>query len=132
MLSLVADRTRFLPILEQMSLKELSAAAKDPKRTRRARNLSASAWHRRFAFPAASLAFAFLGCVLGLTGRLRGRRRTLVAAVLVVAAYYLLMRLGDAVVDKGWLGPAPAAWLPDFLVFTAAFWWMVRRERRPG
>jgi lipopolysaccharide export system permease protein len=129
---LVADRTRFLPTLEQMSLHELSAAAEDPQRTRRARNLSASAWHRRFAFPAAALAFALLGCALGLTGRLRGRRRTMVAAVLVVAAYYLLMRLGDAVVDKGWLGPAPAAWLPDFLVFAVGFWWMVRRERRPG
>ena len=129
---LVADRTRFLPVMEQMSLAELSAAAKDPARTRRARNLSASAWHRRFAFPAASLAFALLGCALGLTGRLRGRRRTLVAAVLVVAAYYLLMRLGDAVVDKGWLTPAPAAWLPDFMVFAAGFWWMMRRERRPG
>lgn len=129
---LVADRTRFLPALEQMSLPELAAAAEDPYRTRRERNLSASAWHRRFAFPAASLAFALLGCALGLTGRLRGRRRTLVVAVLVVAAYYVFMRLGDAVVDKGWLGPAPAAWLPDFLVLAVGFWWMVRRERRPG
>ena len=129
---LVADRTSLLPTMEQMSLAELRAAAEDPRRTRRARNLSASAWHRRFAFPAASLAFALLGCALGLSGRLRGRRRTLVAAVLVVAAYYLLMRLGDAVVEKGWLGPAPAAWLPDFLVFAAGFWWMIRRERRPG
>lgn len=129
---LVAERTRFLPTLEQMSLRELSAAAGDPERTLRARNLSASAWHRRFAFPAASLAFALLGCALGLTGRLRGRRRTLVAAVLVVAAYYMLMRLGDAVVDKGWLGPAPAAWLPDLLVLTVGSWWMIRRERRPG
>ena len=129
---LVSDRTRFLPTLEQMSLAELSAAAEDLHRTRRARNLSASAWHRRFAFPAASLAFALLGCALGLTGRLRGRRRTLIAAVLVVAAYYLLMRMGDAVVEKGWIGPAPAAWLPDFLVFAAGLWWMARRERRPG
>lgn len=129
---LVADRTRFLPVMEQMSLRELREASKDPTRTRRARNLSASAWHRRFAFPLASLAFALLGCALGLTGRLRGRRRTLVASVVVVAGYYLLMRLGDAVVDKGWLGPAPAAWLPDFLVLATGFWWMVRRERRPG
>ncbi len=129
---LVVDHTRFLPVMEQMSLGELRAASEDPTRTRRTRNLSASAWHRRFAFPLASLAFALLGCALGLTGRLRGRRRTLVASVVVVAAYYLLMRLGDAVVDKGWLGPAPAAWLPDFLVLAMGLWWMVRRERRPG
>jgi lipopolysaccharide export system permease protein len=129
---LVADRTRFLPVMEQLTLKELREASKDPRRTRRARNLSASAWHRRFAFPAASLAFALLGCALGLSGRLRGRRRTLVASVAVVAAYYFLMRLGDAVVDKDWLGPAAAAWLPDLLVATAGLWWMVRRERRPG
>jgi LPS export ABC transporter permease LptF len=129
---LVTDRTRFLPVMEQMSQAELRKAAQDPQRTRRARNLSASAWHRRFAFPLASLAFALLGCALGLSGRLRGRRRTLVAAVLVVTAYYFFMRLGDAVVDKGWLGPAPAAWLPDFLVGAVGLWWMIRRERRPG
>ncbi len=129
---LVADRTRFLPAMEQMTLSELQAASRNPGLTRRTRNLGASAWHRRFAFPAASLVFALLGCALGLSGRLRGRRRTLVAAVVVVAAYYILMRLGDAVVDKGWLHPAAAAWLPDLIVLAAGLVWMARREGRPG
>jgi lipopolysaccharide export system permease protein len=129
---LVADRTRFLPSMEQKTLKELQADSGNPELSPRTRNLSASTWHRRFAFPAAALVFALLGCALGLSGRLRGRRRTLVASVAVVAAYYVLMRLGDAFVGRGWMGPAAAAWLPDALVLVAGLWLMVRRERRPG
>lgn len=129
---MVYDATRFIPRAERMSSAALARAAHDPALSMFDRNRMSSAWHRRLAFPAAALLFALLGVALGASGRLRGARRTLLAAVMVVAGYYLLMRMGDAGVDAGWTGPAMAAWAPDVLVGLVALGWLWRRGRRPG
>jgi LPS export ABC transporter permease LptF len=126
---LVYDRTRFIPAAERLSSAELLMSARDPELTERERKQRISAFHRRAAFPVAALLFATLGCALGAAGRLKGRRRSLLGAMVVVTGYYLLMRLGDAVVDQGWLMPAPAAWLPDLLMAGIAAWLVARMGR---
>lgn len=129
---LVYDATRFIPPAERMSSAELARAGGDPALSRFDRDRMTAAWHRRLAFPAAGLLFALLGVALGASGRLQGTRRTLLAAVGVVAGYYLLMRMGDAGVDARWVGPGTAAWMPDVMVALAALGWMWRRGRKPG
>ncbi len=133
---LVHDRTRFLPSVERLDLEELTggsaADAGWSELSARDRNRRLSALHRRFAFPAACVVFALLGTALVGSGRLRGKRRTLVAAVVVVAVYYLVMRFSDVMVDQALLDPAWAAWLPDVLLTAMVALWMARRGRMPG
>jgi lipopolysaccharide export system permease protein len=129
---LIYDRTRFISSSEQMTLGELSSASRNLSLPPQKRAAYASTLHRRFAFPVAAVLFSLLGCALGASGKLRGRRRTLLASVLVVASFYLLMRIGDAAVSKGWLNAAPAAWIPNFLVAALLVWLFERQSRRPG
>jgi lipopolysaccharide export system permease protein len=129
---LVSARTRFIPDVEQMSLKELARGAIDQRLTQRDRNILSAAWHRRFAFPLASVLFALLGTALTASGKLRGSRGTLVTAVLMITLYYLMMRFGDALIGTGVLRPAFAAWLPDLLVGTIAGLKLTSLARRPA
>ncbi|MBN2493239.1 MAG: LptF/LptG family permease [Deltaproteobacteria bacterium] len=122
---LVQDRTRLMPPAAGMSLGELAAAAGGPTELCRLR----VAWHKRFAFPVACLVFGLLGAALGASGRLRGRRRTLLAAVVAVAGFYLLTRLGDVAADHGWLPPAGAAWAPDVLTLGLSALLLARARR---
>ncbi|HOX45943.1 MAG TPA: LptF/LptG family permease [Myxococcota bacterium] len=129
---LVYDRTRRLSPLERLDLGALEAAAAEPARPALERRRLRAAWHRRLAFPAAAVLFAGLGVALVGAGRLRGRRRTLLAAVAVVTAYYLLMRLGDTLVDRdalpGWL----AAWAPALGLAGLVAAWSAWASRRPA
>ncbi len=127
---LVGDRTRFIPFMERMTMAELKTASLDPERTPRERMQCASTWHRRFAFPVASVLFALFGSVLGAWGKLRGRRSTLLASVSVIAGYYLLMRMGDALVERTWLEAAQAAWMPNLLLALTVLSWMAAKARR--
>jgi len=127
----IYDRTRFISPTERLGLSGLAAAARDERLSQRERRVHLAAWHRRFAFPLAGLLFALLGCALGTSGRLPGRRRTLLASVIIVAGYYLSMRAGDAMSTKGW-PVLLAAWMPDMLVGALAIGLMWYRARRPG
>jgi lipopolysaccharide export system permease protein len=129
---LVSTRTRFIPDMEQMSLEELAIGATDNRLTQRQQNILAAAWHRRFAFPLASVLFALLGTALTASGKLRGSRGTLVVAVVMITLYYLMMRFGDALVVAGVLQPAFAAWLPNILVAATAGLRLIRLARRPA
>jgi lipopolysaccharide export system permease protein len=129
---LVYDRTRRLAAHERLDLEELAAAAADPARPDLERRRLWAAWHRRLAFPAAAVLFAGLGVALVGAGRLRGRRRTLLAAVAVVAAYYLLMRLGDSLVDRDLLPAVLAAWAPALGLAGLVAAWSAWASRRPA
>jgi membrane associated rhomboid family serine protease len=48
-----------------------------------------------------------------------------------IVAYYLVMRLCDALVDGGALAPVAAAWLPNGLFLLGVGWSMLRRGRAP-
>ncbi|MBW2701772.1 MAG: LptF/LptG family permease [Deltaproteobacteria bacterium] len=111
---LIHDRTRSLPALDRLNLQQLALRASEAS-GETGRRL-ASAWHRRIAFPMASIVFAWLALFLGLSGRLQTRRGTLLVSVAVVLSYYLLMRLGDGLVKPGWISPCIAAWLPNGLL----------------
>ncbi len=128
---LLEGRTRFLSPTDHLSLGDLEETAADREQSPRLRQLCRAAWQRRFSFPLAAVAFALLGVALALGAR-SGRWSNLWLAVAATAAYYLLMRGGDALVERGAL-PAPiAAWLPDVLALALALGLLVRRERSAG
>lgn len=129
---LVSGRTRFIPEIDRMPLSALAAEARNPARTPRERNVMSAAWHRRFAFPFSSVLFALLGTVLAASGKLKGWRGNLTVSVGAIAAYYLLMRCGDALVEGGILLPPLAAWLPDIFLVGIVLVRLYRIERRAG
>jgi len=125
---LVSDRTRFLSPTDHLYLAQLREMAADARQPIRLRKLCQAAWHRRFAFPLAALIFACLAVLMVAPGRGQSRSRSLWLAVALVAGYFLLMRTGDALVEKGILSPSYSAWLPDVLL-TMAGWWLWRRRQ---
>ncbi len=126
----VKDRTRFLRPYEAMTMEQLSLAVKgDTKLSKTDRLDAASVFYRRFSFPASSLVFALLAIVIGLSGKLQSRRGTLIITGSIVVSYYLLVRFMDVLVRAGSMNPALAAWVPNIVVFVAAFWMMVRKGR---
>ncbi len=127
---MVDHYTRFISLYERRSLSELAAEAENPNLTQRERSLNASAMHRRFAFPLASTLFALLGCALASAGRIKGTRRMLIISITVVVFYYLFMRMGDALTEKGFLQPAWAAWMPNIFVLLTIVLLMTRNRRR--
>ena len=84
------------------------------------------------AFPVASVLFGLLGAALGASGRWRGKQRTLVMSVLIVACYYLLVRLGDAMVDQTLVSADAAAWAPNLLIGLIGGVLLWRLQRSPG
>jgi lipopolysaccharide export system permease protein len=99
-----------------------------------------SEWHRRFAYPAASLFFGLLGVSLALTSHHFSRAAGGVAGLLVTVVHYGLVQLGDGLLQARLLNVASAVWLPNLLVgifATLVFWherltllWRRQRDSR--
>ncbi len=126
----VANRTRFLHPYEAMSFERLaqvvSEVGKNPEENRlRASNVL----YRRFAFPASCLVFALLAIGIGLSGKLRTSKGSLIVTGAVIVAYYLLVRLMDVIVYSRAMSPAIASWIPNAAVFALAVLILVRRSR---
>lgn len=90
------------------------------------------ALHQKFSLPLGALVFAIFGVALG-QGRVRAPRiYAALAALAVVAAYYALLRTGDALAGRlqipAWLG----AWLPNLVLFPAGLTLLWRRTRSVG
>lgn len=128
---LVSVKARFVAEAERLPSRELALRSRDLARPERERRVLAVAWHRRWAIPLAALLFSIWGTLLAAGGKLQGWRRTLVAALLSVAGYYLLLRMGDALAHGGRLSAVAAAWLPDALLtlLIGLRLWQVERSR---
>jgi lipopolysaccharide export system permease protein len=88
--------------------------------------------HRRYALPFAPLLFAALAVPLGL-GRLGGTpmRGVLIGLVLAMG-YYGLYSEFRLLAREGWIAPAVALWLPNFLFTLVAVLLSIRAERVTG
>jgi lipopolysaccharide export system permease protein len=85
--------------------------------------------HRRLALPWAPLLFAAVGTPLGLR-RARGNRAWGVwACIALVAAYYLVLDMGERLADSGEIPAALAVWLPNGLFALTAGILLVRARR---
>jgi LPS export ABC transporter permease LptF/LPS export ABC transporter permease LptG len=88
--------------------------------------------HRRFAFPAACLVFAFLAVPLGARPRRGGRAAGFLIAVLLIAAYYLLFILGAGLARQGTVSPALGIWGANLVLTLLALILLPRLEQIRG
>jgi len=88
--------------------------------------------HRRFAFPAACLAFALVAVPLGSQPRRGGRAGGSLLAVLLIACYYLLLGMGARMAREGPLSPAAGMWIPNAVIALLGLALLPRMEQFRG
>jgi LPS export ABC transporter permease LptG len=76
-------------------------------------------WHKRFAFPVASVVFALVAFPLAVRSHRGGRSIALVASLAILVAYYVVLTSLEGSALRGRLPPALAIWTPN-LLFTAS------------
>jgi LPS export ABC transporter permease LptF/LPS export ABC transporter permease LptG len=85
--------------------------------------------HRRFAFPAACFAFALIAVPIGAQPRRGGRAAGSLIAVLLIAAYYLVLIMGSGLAREGTLSPAVGLWMANLLLVAAGMSLLPRMEQ---
>jgi LPS export ABC transporter permease LptG len=99
-----------------------------------------SEFHRRLAYPTASLCFGVLAVSLAFMGRQFSRSVGVVAGLLVALLYYGLMQLGDGLVQTDSVRVSGGVWLPNLVIGVVAVgllsrenwppWWSAPAFRR--
>ncbi len=115
---------------EMMSMGELVGAARHAS-TPAERLAARVQLHYRLAIPFASLVLALVGMPLGLFTRKGGKAVGLMAAILLVFAYYMIMAFGLNFAKQGRIAPALGLWLANavFVVAGLAMFLQLRRVR---
>jgi LPS export ABC transporter permease LptF/LPS export ABC transporter permease LptG len=88
--------------------------------------------YRRFAFPAACLAFALIAVPLGAQPRRGGRAAGSLIAVVLIASYYLLLIMGAGLARQGTVTPAVGMWIADAVLGLAGLVLLPRMEQFRG
>ncbi|MGE0681502.1 MAG: LptF/LptG family permease [Candidatus Binatia bacterium] len=90
-------------------------------------------FHRRLAYPVASLCFGLLAVPLALIGRRFSRATGGLTGLLVTLVYYGLMQLGDGLVQGGFVSVGAGVWLPNIVVSVCAMavLWGEKLQPRP-
>jgi len=114
------------PSDQELSLRQLTTFS--GQRAREAR----IELHRRFAFPAACIAFALIGVPLGARHRRGGRAAGFLITLLLISGYYLVFLAGIGLARQGTVPPWSGIWAAD--VFTVALGLLLfpRLERTHG
>jgi len=101
--------------LDEMGMGKLHSmiGGKDPERAYKAR----MEWHRRLAFPGATLILGLFAVPLGLQQSHRsGRSYGFVVAVFILIIHFLLLALGESLAGKELVDPIFGFWLPNLLM----------------
>src|ERR1700688_529341 len=85
--------------------------------------------YRRFAFPVACFAFALIAVPLGAQPRRGGRAAGSLIAVLLIAAYYLLLIFGSELAREGTLPPVVGLWMANALLTVSGLALLPRIEQ---
>jgi len=117
----IGELTRDLKALKA----DVAAGHGEPRRVRSHR----IEIHKKFALPAACLAFALLGLPLGvMTGR-AGRTGGFSLGLVIILLYYVLITAGEKFAMDGRLPPFLGMWGPDLLLAAAGIWLFLRPSR---
>jgi len=87
---------------------------------------------RRLAFPGACFAFALIAVPLGSQPRRGGRAAGTLIAVLLIAAYYLVLIMGTGMAREGTVSPSIGLWLANILLTSAGLALLPRMEQFRG
>lgn len=85
--------------------------------------------HRRIAFAVSCVLLAALGVPLGVRPIRTGRSFGALVALMVMAAYWLVLSGGQLAAEVGWVLPSVGVWAADAGVAAIA-WGLIRRLRR--
>ncbi|MSN26286.1 MAG: LPS export ABC transporter permease LptF [Geobacter sp.] len=108
-----------------MNVKELQSRINNPATAVRTRLKMLSELHSRFAFPFASIVFAFIAVPLGIQNRRSGKSAGFSVSIGILLAYYLMLSFVRTLAEKGSIPPAIALWLPN-IIFLALGWYLLR------
>lgn len=108
-----------------MRVGELLKQIDNPATAPKTRLKMLSELHSRFAFPFASLVFAFIAVPLGIQNRRSGKSSGFSISIGILLSYYLMLSLVRTLAEKGGVPPAIALWMPN-LVFLAIGWYLLR------
>ncbi|MEC8049874.1 MAG: LptF/LptG family permease [Myxococcota bacterium] len=128
---LVGNKAKTISPVNALSIEELWRKSHSEKKKRKRAHFSV-AFHRKWAFPIATIIFSALAVPLAiLTGR-QGRGFGVLSSLGLVAGYYYIGRAAELSARKLELTPWLAAWLPNIIgvLLIALFWWFVQRRRR--
>jgi lipopolysaccharide export system permease protein len=89
---------------------------------------------RKFVIPFACLVFAALGVPLGVRPSRSVRSRGFSVSLVLIFSYYLLLKLGESLGERGTLPPVIALWMPNVLLSGVAIALLTRvvHEASPG
>ena len=73
-------------------------------------------YHKKLAIPFACLAFGLIGVPLGMMVKRSGKMIGFGIGLVLCAAYYLLLQVGQSAGLNGVLSPALAMWLPNIVI----------------
>lgn len=98
----------------EMGLDELLEQAERLTGTRR--NKVQVEFHKKFAFPFASLVFALIGMPLGVQVKRAGRLSGFILGVAVLLIYYVLLSAGEQLAISGFLPAYLSVWMANILL----------------
>ncbi|MEW6440802.1 MAG: LPS export ABC transporter permease LptF [bacterium] len=114
---------------EELTLSELA----DEARARAARGQDASKYwikyHERIALPFGALVFCTLGVPLSLFSHRSGRYTGFTLSIVVVLAYFILMKAGIGLVQAAGAPAFVGAWLPNLALGAAGAFLLVRQAQ---
>jgi len=108
-----------------MNVTELQSQINNPATAVRTRLKMLSELHSRFAFPFASIVFAFIAVPLGIQNRRSGKSAGFSVSIGILLAYYLMLSFVRTLAEKGSIPPAIALWLPN-IIFLTLGWYLLR------
>jgi LPS export ABC transporter permease LptG/LPS export ABC transporter permease LptF len=120
--------------LRSQSLSQLIRSARKLSATDPDRRLAWVEIHKKFAIPAACLAFALVGIPLARRLRRGGRGGSFALSLAVLIGYYILLTSGETWATEGRVSPAVAVWLPNILLLVlglAAHFWKAEGRGKP-
>ena len=110
---------------QDMGIAELRNQIDNKATTVQARLKMLSELHGRYAFPFASLVFAFIGVPLGIQNRRSGKSAGFSVSIGILLVYYLMLSLLRTLAEKGSVPPFIALWLPN-MIFLGLGWYLLR------
>jgi lipopolysaccharide export system permease protein len=116
-------RQRSIP---EQSMRALFAATKAGSRE------ASVELHSRLAFPVACLVFALVAVPLGAQPRRGGRAAGSLLAVVLIAAYYLMLVMGAGLARQGKIPPATGIWMANVILAALGLVLLPRMEQFRG
>ncbi|MEI6207535.1 MAG: LPS export ABC transporter permease LptF [Desulfuromonadales bacterium] len=110
---------------QDMNADELQSRIADKSTPVQTRLKMLSELHGRYAFPCASLVFAFMAVPLGIRNRRSGKSAGFSISLGILLVYYLMLSLLRTLAERGDIPPFIALWLPN-VVFLCIGWYLLR------